>query len=996
MIRIATHSKALVVILIVSIESEYETFGQRRCELTGRQCRLRLIAPCPVEICRPKETIVHQEIRHISAPIVREKVHHRTVTTTSHQHRLEKVVQRPLPIVQQHVERVVQEPVQIVQEPIVTQRVEKIVQTPIVQQHVERIVQEPHVEKIAQVPVVQHVDRTIVQQHVEVQKPEVVSLRITACPEGHYLSPDGTHCKHIDCDRGLEFSDTLLRCVDIDECLVSTACLRDEQCINTYGSYTCRKICTQAGYRLNEARNTCEDINECLEGLHKCGPQQNCINTPGSYRCECPHGFRIAGSRCEDIDECAESHEHLYKLSGDGHTCIDVDECQVYAHSGVCSPQTSICQNTPGSYQCQCKTGFRSDGSGKHCLDVDECQEGTNLCEQRCLNTFGSYKCACNRGYRLVDAHRCEDIDECHEGDIINSISFSRFRHDEDGHPKLCQGSCENTAGSYRCNCPHGYNLVHNHHCVDIDECREHGYCSGANQTCVNIGGSFRCVDARCPPGYHRDGTQCKYTERLVYSEICDDPTEKCDIDRIICYSYAYISFRSKIVNPNESRRGHEFFTFVVPVESPIVVDFKMRLVTVKSPKANVRPAVKNDFEMRRTKDNEIRLAILSPLEGPQDIELEVEARMYKNVNRVTSISLLLGMSMLIGYHIGAHNSWIHKLARRLLYSVGLAKRHNHDHVNNEGTGRKHYNRLGQTDVPDGYGNFQQFQFVNGIGQQLIVRQQMMMPPATHEMIDDCRMSDLTCDSAIDVKEDDLDEQLNELLEYANAYNEYYNLNKNGRIDSSPEQEVDDNVQKRFRTRTVDKIDQVLHQIDDIKKSIVEIDDDLYHIAGSTYANFNPDFLTLTNTIVDADIFDKDDDLLEQLSPNRKISEDRTSITRIRLEEVNHKLAHSNRNSSGDTESLKHRNREKYSTPREAPSHASCSDLDSLQLEWDSDFESTYEYYDPQSCDQSFADDKVSERKKSPLKEKLSSAANGLDMPMTDEQKLKKHARPIG
>ena len=157
-----------------------------------------------------------------------------------------------------------------------------------------------------------------------------------------------------------------------------------------------------------------------------------------------------------------------YKLSGDGHTCIDVDECQVYAHSGVCSPQTSICQNTPGSYQCQCKTGFRSDGSGKHCLDVDECQEGTNLCEQRCLNTFGSYKCACNRGYRLVDAHRCEDIDECHEGDIINSISFSRFRHDEDGHPKLCQGSCENTAGSYRCNCPHGYNLVHNHHCVGM------------------------------------------------------------------------------------------------------------------------------------------------------------------------------------------------------------------------------------------------------------------------------------------------------------------------------------------------------------------------------------------------------------------------------------------------------------------------------------------------------------------------------------------------
>lgn len=77
--------------------------------------------------------------------------------------------------------------------------------------------------------------------------------------------------------------------------------------------------------------------------------------------------------------------------------------------------------------------------------------------------------------------------------------------------------------------------------------------------------------------------------------------------------------------------RGHEFFTFVVPVELPIIVDFKLRLVSVKSPRPGVRPANKNDFEMRRTKDNEVRLAIMSSLEGPQDIELEIEAKMYKN-----------------------------------------------------------------------------------------------------------------------------------------------------------------------------------------------------------------------------------------------------------------------------------------------------------------------------------------------------------------------------
>lgn len=77
--------------------------------------------------------------------------------------------------------------------------------------------------------------------------------------------------------------------------------------------------------------------------------------------------------------------------------------------------------------------------------------------------------------------------------------------------------------------------------------------------------------------------------------------------------------------------KSHEFFTFVVPVELPIIADFKYRMVSVKSPRAGVRPARKEDFEMRRTKENEIRLAVLSSLEGPQDIEIEIEAKMFKN-----------------------------------------------------------------------------------------------------------------------------------------------------------------------------------------------------------------------------------------------------------------------------------------------------------------------------------------------------------------------------
>ncbi len=51
----------------------------------------------------------------------------------------------------------------------------------------------------------------------------------------------------------------------------------------------------------------------------------------------------------------------------------------------------------------------------------------------------------------------------------------------------------------------------------------------------------------------------------------------------------------------------------------------------MKSPRSDVRPATREDFYLRRSKDNEVKISILHPLKGPQDIELEIEAKMYKN-----------------------------------------------------------------------------------------------------------------------------------------------------------------------------------------------------------------------------------------------------------------------------------------------------------------------------------------------------------------------------
>ena len=62
------------------------------------------------------------------------------------------------------------------------------------------------------------------------------------------------------------------------------------------------------------------------------------------------------------------------------------------------------------------------------------------------------------------------------------------------------------------------------------------------------------------------------------------------------------------------------------------------------------------------------------------------------------------------------------------------------------------------------------------------------------------------------------------------------------------------------RNGTVAKIDEVLTQIDDIKKSIVEIDSQIFDFSGSKCTSFNPAFLTLTNT----DLNEESDDLFDR------------------------------------------------------------------------------------------------------------------------------------
>ncbi|KAJ8963502.1 hypothetical protein NQ314_005581 [Rhamnusium bicolor] len=280
----------------------------------------------------------------------------------------------------------------------------------------------------------------------------------------------GYNCR---CNKGYDYDDNKIKCVDIDECNLTTdnVC-GNGVCKNIPGDFICE--CNE-GYRTMAPMQICMDINECDEipGLCRGG---RCINLEGSYKCDCPIG---------------------HELSPDKESCKDIDECS--RSSGICS--NGVCENMMGTYQCICNEGYQQTGLKSHCEDIDECEY--EPCDDICINIPGSFSCSCGSGYSLnLDGKSCADIDECKE------------------NSRICNGGkCTNTIGSYICHCTEGLLAgPGGTSCLDIDECKQNPNICGAGE-CVNTLGSFHC---RCEEGYSvkpDGGPQC--TDEDEFSSIC-------------------------------------------------------------------------------------------------------------------------------------------------------------------------------------------------------------------------------------------------------------------------------------------------------------------------------------------------------------------------------------------------------------------------------------------------------------------------------------------
>uniref|UniRef100_A0A672NXV3 Signal peptide, CUB and EGF-like domain-containing protein 1 n=1 Tax=Sinocyclocheilus grahami TaxID=75366 RepID=A0A672NXV3_SINGR len=226
-----------------------------------------------------------------------------------------------------------------------------------------------------------------------------------------------------------------------------------------------------------------------------------------------------------DADECSESTDdcHIDALcqntpksfkcicktgyKGDGKHCEDMDECE-NDYNGGC---VHDCINIPGNYRCTCYDGFMLADDGHNCLDVDECLDNNGGCQQICVNTMGSYECQCKDGFFLSDnQHTC-----IHRSDETCAVNNGG-----------CDRTCKDTATGVRCSCPVGFTLQPDGKtCKDIDECLENN--GGCDHFCRNTVGSFEC--------------SCQKGHKLLTNERTCQDIDECSFERTcdhICINY--------------------------------------------------------------------------------------------------------------------------------------------------------------------------------------------------------------------------------------------------------------------------------------------------------------------------------------------------------------------------------------------------------------------------------------------------------------------------
>ncbi|XP_077165705.1 fibulin-7-like [Paroedura picta] len=191
----------------------------------------------------------------------------------------------------------------------------------------------------------------------------------------------------------------------------------------------------------------------------------------------CDPGFLLVGS---ETRTCLENGT----WSGQQPFCKSIHNCT----SSPCANGGTCVDGSP-RYSCLCPSGWSGATCQAPVYSYWVTLSNSSFSRQpRCAdNSLGSRQCSCDTGFQMRAGGICQDVDECH---LFQSSRLTR----------ICLHECVNLPGSYRCTCPAGYRLqADKSTCSDVDECAENQHNCSRGQMCINVFGGFRCVRPECP-----------------------------------------------------------------------------------------------------------------------------------------------------------------------------------------------------------------------------------------------------------------------------------------------------------------------------------------------------------------------------------------------------------------------------------------------------------------------------------------------------------------
>ncbi|XP_008122604.2 latent-transforming growth factor beta-binding protein 2 isoform X1 [Anolis carolinensis] len=321
------------------------------------------------------------------------------------------------------------------------------------------------------------------------------------CRNGHCVNTvPGYTCF---CQAGYFYDASRLECVDIDECVGEETCVNG-MCVNMAGSYHC--FCNRP-LVLDAIRNRCINVSNSADDVDEHDLHLDiCWQSVSNYICSQPLlGQRTTYTECccrfgeawsQDCALCPpRSSEDFAQLCNVARSEGGPQERSGYEygpnqdqhHYGLYSPdlepyynqlgleygtpESSLSnreqsnefedvtsQQAPQYRPVQTQPHYLPGQTGQYNsfegLQAEECGILNGCDNGRCVRVQEGYTCDCFDGFQLdLIRMACVDVNECEEANA--SVI-------------LCEGStCENTEGSYRCNCLPGYvALAEPHHCV--------------------------------------------------------------------------------------------------------------------------------------------------------------------------------------------------------------------------------------------------------------------------------------------------------------------------------------------------------------------------------------------------------------------------------------------------------------------------------------------------------------------------------------------------